>query len=119
MRYEETKSHEELHVAPEDNFFFHNSADNCFFSPIYEELEEFIYAKRQQNIFDQSRSEFVSSEYLERQIEKEFPKKNVGLDPNDGYYEARKKIFEMQKKKEIDAVFSMKKLGKIKHKKIL
>ena len=46
MRYEETKSHEELHVAPEDNFFFHNSADNCFFSPIYEELEEFIYAKR-------------------------------------------------------------------------
>ena len=30
-----------------------------------------------------------------------------------------KKIFEMQKKKEIDAVFSMKKLGKKKHKKIL
>ena len=44
----------------------HNSAENSFFSPIYEEIEEFIYAKRYWNIFDQSRSEFVSSEYLER-----------------------------------------------------
>ena len=39
-----------------------NNADNCYFSPIYDELEELMYAKRYQNIFDQSISEIVSWE---------------------------------------------------------
>ena len=39
-----------------------NNADNCYFSPIYDELEELMYAKRYQNVFDQSISEFVSWE---------------------------------------------------------
>ena len=42
-----------------------NNADNCYFSPIFDELEELMYTKRYQNIFDQSISESVSSEYLE------------------------------------------------------
>ena len=49
-----------------------NNADNCYLSPIYDELEELMYTKRYQNIFDQSVSEFVSSEYLHREIEEEF-----------------------------------------------
>ena len=43
-----------------------NNAENCYFSPIYDELEELMYVKRYQNIFNLSISEFVSSEYLER-----------------------------------------------------
>ena len=39
-----------------------NNADNCYFSPIYDELEELMYSKRYQNVFDQSISEFVSWE---------------------------------------------------------
>ena len=48
---------------------FHNNANNCYFSLIYDELDEILYAKRYQNVFDQSISDFVSSEILERQIE--------------------------------------------------
>ena len=48
-----------------------NNADNCYFSPIYDELEEPMYVKGYQNVFDQSISDFVSSEILERQIGEE------------------------------------------------
>ena len=41
-----------------------NNTDNCYFTPIYNELEELMCDKSYQNIFDQSISEFVSSEYL-------------------------------------------------------
>ena len=43
----------------------------AIFSLIYDELDEILYAKRYQNVFDQSISDFVSSEILERQIEEE------------------------------------------------
>ena len=76
-----------------------NSADNCYFSPIYDEIDELSYAKRYQNIFGQSISDFVSSESLERQIEKEFLNKIAKLDQNDNYYEATKNSLEIQKKK--------------------
>ena len=84
----------------------------------FDELEEMIYSKRYQNIFDQSISEFVSSEYLERLIEKDFSNKIARLDPNDEYYDARKNSLEIQNKKELEAVFSMKKSRQKKHKKI-
>ena len=51
-----------------------NNVDNCYFSRIYDELEELMHAKRYQNIFNLSISKFVSSEYLERQIGEEFSK---------------------------------------------
>ena len=92
-----------------------NSADNCYFSPIYDEIDELSYAKRYQNIFDQSISDFVSSESLERQIEKEFLNKIAKLDQNDNYYEATKNSLEIQKKKELGTVFSMKKSKQKKH----
>ena len=41
-----------------------NNTDNCYFTPIYNELEELMCDKSYQNIFDQSISEFISSEYL-------------------------------------------------------
>ena len=64
-----------------------------------------MYVKRYQNIFDKSISEFVLSEYLERQIEEQFSNKIAILDPKDDYYNARKCFFEIQKKKELDACF--------------
>ena len=68
--------------------------------------------------FDQSISDFVSSEILERQIEEEFLNKIGKLDQNADYYEERKNSLEIHKKKELDAVFSMKKSRQKKHKKI-
>ena len=77
-----------------------------------------IYSKRYQNIFDQSTSEFVSSEYLERLIEEELSNKIVRLDLNDEYYDVKKNSLEIQNKKELEAVFLMKKSRQKKHKKI-
>ena len=47
-----------------------NNVDNCYFYPIYDEIEELSYAKRYQNVFDKDMREFVSAGMLERQIEK-------------------------------------------------
>ena len=58
-----------------------NNAGNCFFQPIYDEIEEPSYAKRYQNVFDKDISEFVSTNILEQQIEKEFLNKFAFFDP--------------------------------------
>ena len=55
---------------------------------------------------------FVSSEIFERQIEEEFLNKIAKLDKNIDYYGARKNSLEIQKKQELDAVFSLKKKKK-------
>ena len=52
-----------------------DNAGNCTFAPAFYEIEELSYAKQFQNIFDQSSSEFVSSELVEKQIEEKFSNK--------------------------------------------
>ena len=88
-----------------------SNADNCFFHPKYDGIEELSYAKRYQNVLHQGISEFVSSEILERQIEEEFFKKIAFLDPNEECYEPRKNYFQLKKKRKrgLDSVFSMRK----------
>ena len=84
-----------LMVNPNYGHNCRNNVDNCYFSRIYDELEELMHAKRYQNIFNLSISKFVSTEYLERQIGEEF-----------------------SKGKKNDAVISMRKSWQKKHKKI-
>ena len=67
-----------------------NNAANCYFHPVYHEIERLSYDKLYQNVFDQDISEFVSTEVLERQIEEEFSKKLYALDTQDEYCEAKK-----------------------------
>ena len=82
-----------------------NNADNCYFFSIYNELEELMYAKRYQIFFDQNRSKFVSSDYVESQIEEEFSNEIARLDPNDEYYDARKNSLELKRKKNLMLYF--------------
>ena len=70
-----------------------------FFNSIFDEIEELSYARIYQNIFDQYIAEFVSYELQERQIEENFSNKTAILDPQD----------EIQRKKDLDATFTMKK----------
>ena len=70
------------------------------FQLVYDEIEELSYAKRCQNVFNQQINEFVSTEILERQIEKEFSNKLCLLDPQHDYYEAEKNSLEIKKTKE-------------------
>ena len=76
---------------------------------IYDEIDKRLYARRYHNAFDQSISNFVSSKIIERQIEDEFLNKIWKLNQNDDYYEVRKNIPSRYWKKELDAVFSIKK----------
>ena len=94
-----------------------NNADNCNFSPIFDEIEELSYAKRYQNIFDENISDFVSSELLDRQVEDEFLDKICTIDQQDEFYSTKKIISKFTKKKELDAVYSIKKSRQKKHKK--
>ena len=67
-----------------------DNADNCFFQPIYDEIEELSYAKKHQNLFDQDINDFISSEILEKQPEEEYLNKFAKLDPQYEYFDAKK-----------------------------
>ena len=75
-----------------------NNADNCFFAPIFDELEKLSYAKRYQNLFDPETSEFVASELLDREINGTTDHKTAALDQNEIFFKARKNSLEVQKK---------------------
>ena len=66
-----------------------NNPDNCFFAPIFDELEELSYAKRYQNPFDPEISEFVPTELLESEINEIIDNKIAVLDQNETFFEAR------------------------------
>ena len=74
-----------------------NNADNYFFNPIYDEIEELSSAKKYQNVFDQSISDFVSSEILQHQIGEEYLNKLTALDPKGDYFDARKNSLLIEK----------------------
>lgn len=76
-----------------------NNAHNCYFHPIYDEIEELSHTKRYQNVFHQNISKFVSTDMGEWQIEKEFLNKLGTLDSHDKYYGVRKNSLEIKKKR--------------------
>ena len=45
-----------------------NNADNYSFTALFDEIEDLAYAKEYQNVFDSDISEFLSSEFLKRQM---------------------------------------------------
>ena len=51
------------------------NADNWFFAPVFDKIEEFSYVKPYQNVFDPEISDFISTKLLEREIDKTFENK--------------------------------------------
>ena len=47
-----------------------NNIDNCQFVPIFDEFQEITYLKRSYNYFDSEVSNFVSSDLIRQEIEK-------------------------------------------------
>ena len=92
-----------------------NNADNCFFSPVFDEIEEIYYVKKYQNVFDPEVSDFVSSELLGMEIEDSFNNNLMKLNQNDPYYKARKNSLQIQRTKDLDVILSMKLYKKKKH----
>ena len=94
-----------------------NNIDNCFFSPIVDEIEEVRYIRKYQNGFDPSLQDFVSSDLLEKEINEEFDNKIAALDINSRFYHARKNSFEIERRKQLDAANSMRNKKRRGHKK--
>ena len=90
-------------------YYCRNNTDNCYFQAVFDEIEELSYAKRYKNVFDQDISKFVSTEILDREIEEEFLRKLYALDNQVNITKLKKNSLEIQKKEELDAVFSLKK----------
>lgn len=84
-----------------------NNTDNYSFTALFYENKDLTFAEKYQIFFDRNISEFVSSELLKRQIQEEFANKLAALDSQGEYYE--KNSLEVQKMKELNSVFSMKK----------
>ena len=70
-----------------------------------------------QNVFNPKLSEFVCTELLEREISETFDNEIVSLDTTDQFFEAKKNSFEIERKKQLDSVDSMKSKKKKCHKK--
>ena len=74
-----------------------NNANNYYFKPIFDELEELSYAKKDQNVFHVNILNFIFSRLLKRQIEEESLNKISNPDPQDEYCEASKNSLENEK----------------------
>ena len=64
----------------EKNFYklMNNSNfENCFLAPVIDELEEMVYIRRHQSVFDPSVKDFFSTTFLEKQINDEFDNKSL------------------------------------------
>ena len=57
-----------------------NNIDNCKFVPIFDEYNEITFINRYHNIFDQTVSKSVTSDFLKKQIEEEYDDKLMKLD---------------------------------------
>ena len=62
-----------------------NNLNNFKFVPTFAELNEMSYIKEDYNIFDNDVSKFVSSELLERKIDKKFNDKMMKIQKNDPF----------------------------------
>ena len=74
-----------------------NNANNYYFKPIFDELEELSYAKKDQNVFHVNILNFIFSRLLKRQIEEESLNKISNPDPQDEFCEASKNSLEIEK----------------------
>ena len=74
-----------------------NNADNYNFKPIFDELEELSYAKKDQNVFHVNILNFIFSRLLKRQIEEESLNKISNPDSQDEFFEASKNSLEIEK----------------------
>ena len=66
-----------------------NNLNNFKFVPTFAELNEMSYIKKDYNIYDKDVSKFLSSELLEREIDKKFNDKMMKIQKNDPFWDIK------------------------------
>ena len=96
------------------NFGFdcRNNANNTKFELIIDEIGEITYIKKYYNLFDSQVANFVKSDVLEQNINKEYEQKMVMIKENDPFKDARIAEIENEKRTNTDALNCLKKKKK-------
>ena len=92
-----------------------NNFYNCSLSPVTDELEEMSYIRKHQSVFDSSVKDFLSRNLLEKQINDVFDNEISQIELNSDFYDAKKKLLELQKKNQLDSIRSIKNVKKKNH----
>ena len=79
-------------------FVCRNNANNTKFEPIIDEIGEITYIKKYYNLFDSQVANFVKSDVLEKDINKEYEKNLAMIKENDPFKDARIAEIENEKK---------------------
>ena len=93
-----------------------NNFDNCYFAPVIDEIEEMSYVRKHQSIYEPDISHFFSTDHLKIQVNEDFDNKTAKLDINDDFYESRKNSLEIERRKQLVALKSVKKSKQKNHK---
>ena len=93
-----------------------NNFDNCYFTPVIDEIEEMACVRKLQSIYEPDISSFFSSDHLQIQINEDFDNKIAKLNRNDEFYESKKNSLEIEGIKQLDALKSLKKTRQKNHK---
>ena len=82
------------------NFGFdcRNNANNTKFEPIIDEIGEIMYIKKYYNLFDSQVANFVKSDILEQNINKQYKQKMGKIKENDPFKDAGIAEIENEKK---------------------
>ena len=82
-------------------FVCRNNANNTKFEPIIDEIGEITYIKKYYNLFDSQVANFVKSDVLEQNINKEYEKNLAMIKENDPFKDARIAEIKNEKKQQI------------------
>ena len=94
-----------------------NNIGNCYLQPIYDDFSEIFYIKNYTTIFgDDTFRDFFSPCLLRGEINATFDSKIFALNKDEPTYEERKKYYERQRTKELEAFNSYVKNKKAKKK---
>ena len=85
-------------------FDYRNNTNNTKFEPIVDEIGEMTYIKKYYDLFDSQVANFVKSDVLEQNINKEYEQKMAMIKENDPFKDARIAEIENEKKTNTDAL---------------
>ena len=94
-----------------------NNLDNCQFVPIFDELQEITYLKRNYNYFDSKVLSFASSDLIRQEIEEKCNDSLMKLSKEDKYYGIKLSTLNAEKSESLEAAENLtKKIKKIRKK---
>ena len=89
-----------------------NNLDNCQFVPIFDELQEITYLKRNYNYFDSKVLSFASSDLIRQEIEEKCNDSLMKLSKEDKYYGIKLSTLNAEKSESLEAAENFDKKNK-------